>query len=332
MVTIKDVAKLANVSPSTVSHTLSGKRPISAATKEKIYSAIETLGYVPSRNASSLRKGTSGIIGCYTVDITESFTSRIIKGIEQGLAGSDLSMLLVSGIEFGNDITKAYKFLVSHNIEGLLVCHHFSSITNLFEGIKIPIVTINSMHKDMKSIITDNINGGMMAADHLVSSGMKHPAMICGLQDRLAVEHRLAGYSQRLKALGLDLARNRYIYGDYSYEHGYNAVYKLMKADSRIDGIFCVNDYIAAGAINRLIKMGYNVPNDVRILGFDNREFSQFWNIPISTIAMPLEEMGFLGISALRCAISSGVNDTELQTLQPKLIARDSTIGIPMCM
>ena len=325
MVTILDVARLAKVSPSTVSHALSGKRSISPATKERIFSAIDSLGYVPSRNASNLRTGTSGIIGCYTADITEGFTIRIIKGIEQGLAGSNLSMLLVSGIEFEDDFSRAYKFLRSYNIDGLLVCHHFSSIFNPYDNIEIPVAVINMTQKGLKSIMTDNYGGGVIAADHLVSSGMKKPAMICGPRNRLAVKHRLAGFSKRLKKLGLDFPPDHYLYGTYFYEHGYEASYELIRRDPAIDGFFCINDRVAAGAINRLTGMGYRIPDDIRILGYDNCDFSPFWNIPISTIDIPLEKMGFLGINALRNAISTGVNDSGHEILQPMLIARAST-------
>ena len=327
MVNILDVAKLAKVSPSTVSHALSGKRSISPATKERIFSAIESLGYVPSRNASSLRTGTSGSIGFYTADITEGHASWIIKGIERGLAGSDLSMLLVSGIEFNNDFSRAYRFLRSHNIDGLMYCHHFYSEADMFESIEIPVVAINMMQKGMKSIMADNINGGIIAAEHLVSSGMKRPAMICGPRNRLAVEKRLFGFSERLQALGLDFPPDHHIFGEYTYEHGFTAAYQLMKLDPAIDGIFCINDSIAAGTINRLTGMGYRIPNDVKVLGYDNRDFSEFWNIPISTIDQHMEQMGFLGITALRRAILSRENDTAHEILKPTLIVRNSTQG-----
>ena len=325
MVTILDVAELAKVSVSTVSHALSGKRSISPATKERIFSAIEALGYVASRNASTLRKGTSGSIGCYMADITEGHANWIIRGIERGLAGSDLSMLLVSGIEFENDFSRAHKFLRSHNIAGLLYCHHFYSEVDLFKGIEIPVVAINSMQKGLKSIMADNIRGGIMAADHLAASGVKKPAMICGPRNRLAVRQRLAGFGKRLKKLGLDFPPNHLVFGDYFYKNGFDAAGKLVKKDPAIDGIFCVNDSIAAGAINSLTGMGYRIPEDIKILGYDNRDFGEFWNIPISTIDQHMEEMGFLGINSLRKSILTGENDPAHIILEPELIPRKST-------
>jgi LacI family transcriptional regulator len=332
--TILDVARLAKVSPSTVSHALNGKRPVGTATKERIFSAIDTLGYIPSHSASHLRKGSSGIIGCYAIDITETFSNKIVRGIERGLAGSGLSMLFVSGVEFNNDFSRAYRFLLSHDIEGLLLCNHIPTIFDTFADTKnkasksgVPVITINMKLEGIPSIFPDNYSGGMIAADHLYACGMRHPAMICGPETRLSVRQRLKGFQGRVSDLGLEFAPAHYMYGEYVYEQGYEAAFRLLRINPRIDGIFCANDYIAAGAINRLSGMGYKIPDDIRIIGFDDRDFSRFWHIPISTFEQPLEEMGFLGISALRCAISSPSAPPESQILQSKLIVRTSTIG-----
>jgi LacI family transcriptional regulator len=328
--TILDVAKLAQVSPSTVTHALNGKRPVGRETKERINSAIKTLGYIPSYSASHLRKGRSGIIGCYVLDITETFTNKIVKGIERGLAGSGLSMLFVSGVEFGNDFSKAYQFLLHHDIEGLLLGHHipatFESVDEL-RNPDIPVISINMELDGVKSIYPDNLNGGMLAADHLYASGMRHPAMICGPQNRISSTLRFKGFKKRIIELGLAFSESRFIHGDYTYEHGYNAAEKLLTDEPNINGICCANDYIAAGAINRLTSMGYRIPEDIKIIGYDNRDFSEFWHIPISTFEQPLEEMGFLGSSALQCVLKSGILDMKPEVLQPKLIPRTSTSG-----
>jgi LacI family transcriptional regulator len=328
--TILDVAKLAKVSPSTVSHALNGKRPVSMAARKRILSAIETLGYTPSHSASHLRKGNSGIIGCYTVDITETFSHIIVKGIERGLAGSGLSMLFVSGVEFGNDFSRACRFLLSYDIDGLLLCNHIPTVLDTFtvtKNLKIPVIAINMKLDDLPSVFPDNLSGGMIAAEHLYSSGMRRPGMICGPEHRHSVEQRFKGFRERVMELGLEFASDHYMFGEYTYEQGYEAAARLMKTDPRIDGIFCANDYIAAGAINRLTEMGYKIPQDIRIIGFDDRDFARFWPIPISTFEQPLEEMGFIGMSALRCAIFSPVNPEEPQILQSKLIPRTSTLG-----
>jgi LacI family transcriptional regulator len=330
--TILDVAKLAQVSPSTVTHALNGKRPVNSETKNRILAAIDALSYVPSHNASRLRTGKTGVIGCFVIDITVPHANRIVKGIESGLAGSDLSMLFVSGVEFGNDFSKAYQFFLSRNIEGLLLCHYLAvlqhPIKEMFSS-PFPIVAINMQVEGITSVMLDNTGGGMQAADHLCAAGMSCPAMICGPAARLSTIQRLDGFQTRLRARGLDVPENRAIYGDYTYEHGSRAALELIRREKNIDGIFCANDDIAAGAISRLTSAGYRVPDDIRVLGCDNRDFSAFWPVPISTFELPFEEMGLLGLNTLCGAMSSAASGGESSVLRPKLIVRASTVRLP---
>lgn len=328
-ITIVDVAKAAGVSPATVTHTLNGKRPVGETTKKKVLEAIERLGYVPSWNASRMKRGHSGIIGCLAADITETFVNQIVRGIESGLSGGQYSLFFVSGIEFGNDLERAYNFLKSHKVEGILFCHHIPIWKDFNLDTKnsdIPIVSINMAASDMISVVSDNMKGGYQAAEHLYGCGMRHPAMICGPEDRLSVEDRLKGFSDRIRELNLQMPEEKY-YGNYDFDHGMEATQRLMVGHPLTDGIFCANDYIAAGAISALQKMGYQVPGQVRVVGFDNRDFSEFWNVPITTFELPLQEMGMLGISLLRQVIHTGTYSKAEHVLQSKLIPRRSSIG-----
>lgn len=329
IVTIVDVAKAAGVSPATVTHTLNGKRPVGEATRKKVLEAIEQLGYVPSWNASRMKRGNSGIIGCLAADITETFVNQIVRGIEHGLSGGQYSLFFVSGVEFGNDLKKAYNFLKSHKVEGILFCHHipiWKEFNLDTQNSDIPIVSINMAAQEMISVVVDNTTGGYQAAEHLYGCGMRHPAMICGPEDRLSVQDRLKGFSQRVKELKLEMPQDTY-YGNYDFDHGFEAAERLMKDHPQTDGIFCANDYIAAGAISALQSMNIHIPNQVRVVGFDNRDFSEFWNTPITTFELPLQEMGMLGVSLLKQVINTGNYSKSQHVLQSKLIPRKSSKG-----
>lgn len=329
IVTIVDVAKAAGVSPATVTHTLNGKRPVGEATRKKVLEAIEQLGYVPSWNASRMKRGNSGIIGCLAADITETFVNQIVRGIEHGLSGGQYSLFFVSGVEFGNDLKKAYNFLKSHKVEGILFCHHipiWKEFNLDTQNPDIPIVSINMAAQEMTSVVVDNTTGGYQAAEHLYGCGMRHPAMICGPEDRLSVQDRLKGFSQRAKELNLQMPSDSY-YGNYDFDHGFEAAKLLMKDHPETDGIFCANDYIAAGAISALQSMNIHIPNQVRVVGFDNRDFSEFWNTPITTFELPLQEMGMLGVSLLKQVIRTGIYSKSQHVLQSKLIPRKSSKG-----
>lgn len=330
--TILDVARLAGVSPSTVTHTLNGKRPIGQDTRERVLKAIETLGYVPSRSAQRLREGKSGIIGCLAVDITETFVNQIVRGVEKGLPGSRLTLLFASGVEFGRNFDEAFSFLKSHRIDGLLICHPFpiGQVRRPLEtSARTPMVSINMRIPGMASVVPDNVRGGFQAAEHLYGAGMRRPAMIGGPAERLSVIDRLSGYRSRIAELGLELEERAVLFGEYSFEHGFAAAKRLMDERPGTDGIFCANDYIAAGAVARLREMGVEIPRQVRVVGFDNRDFSSFEPVPLTTFEQPLQEMGLLGIGLLRCAIDSGepMDDEPTHVLQSKLIPRASTMG-----
>lgn len=329
-VTILDVARMAHVSPSTVTHALNGKRPVSAETKERISLAIKESGYVPSWNASRLKGSGTGIIGCLAMDITETFVNQIVKGIEQGISGGQETLLFVSAVEFNNDFSKAFEFMFSHHVDGIILCHHIpngmSKTISVPEGCSIPIISINMDLDNFVSIVPNNFQGGYLAADHLYSSGMRHPAVICGPKERASVENRVAGFIQRLKELKLGIPED-FHYGEYDFDHGYSSAKEIFSHDSEVDGVFAGNDYIAAGTLTALKELGKRVPEEVRVVGFDNRDFSGFWSPSITTFQQPLQEMGLVGISVLHTMISSGNAGQRCYVLEPRLIARKSTLG-----
>lgn len=330
-VTILDVARMAGVSPSTITHTLNGKRPVGAKTRDRVMKAIAALNYIPSSNAQSLRAGKSRIIGCLAMDITETFVNQIVRGVERGLSGSGLSLLFASKVEFENDYEAAYAFLKSHRIDGLLLCHHLPLGPSLYPAVarnQIPTASVNMEISGVISIIPDNVQGGFHAAEHLYASGMRRPAMICGPANRLSVQDRLKGFRSRVAELGLKLEERNIVFGEYNFENGYEASKKLMDADRKIDGIFCANDYIAAGTIAWLGEMGIAIPDQVRVVGFDNRDFSAFKPIPITTFEQPLQDMGLLAISLLRNLIDAGGQQAGAtrHVLQSRLIPRASTM------
>ncbi|TAH56893.1 MAG: LacI family transcriptional regulator [Sphaerochaeta sp.] len=330
-VTILDVAKMANVSPSTVTHSLNGKRPVSEKTKKRIQDAIDALGYVPpSWNASRLKGRRSGMIGCLSTDITETFVNQIVRGIEKSLNGGVETMLFVSAVEFGNNYNKAFDFLFNHNVDGIVLCHHipFDARSNFtIPECDVPVVAINMEVPGVVSVMPNNMQGGYIAADHLFSSGMRHPAIICGPANRMSVNMRLKGYLQRLKELQLEEPRE-YYFGEYDFQHGYDAMMQILEKNKRVDGVFAENDYLAAGAINALHDKGLSVPKDIKVIGFDNRDFSEFWRPPITTFQQPLQEMGMLGMSVLHSMIAHGNAPDKLYVLEPRLITRFSTTGV----
>ena len=328
-VTIKDVAKAAGVSVTTVAQALNNNRPVNEDTRQRVLAVVESLGYIPSYSASHMKRKNSGIIGCFTVDISEDFTSRILKGAEREVTASGLSMLIASVVEFGYDYDKARRFFYSYNVDGLIICHHLSVDPGFIKALAnpgFPVVFVNIDYPNKHSIIPDNKLAGSLAADHLVSLGAKNLAFIGGPSNRLSVTQRLEGFSEKLKDLKINFDKNLIVYGDYSFKDGMANAEVLYRINPNIDGLFCANDYIAAGALRFFEKQGKNIPQDLKIVGCDNREFSSFWDIPITTIQLPLEEMGAHAIKDLRSMLQVQAVGPS-QYLKPTLIKRESSIN-----
>ncbi len=329
MVTIRDVAAAAGVSVSTVSHALSGKRPISQATKDKIRNAIDQLGYEPNPAARALRTTTSGVIGFFAFDITEMFAARIIHGAEKVARENNSYLLFTSGVEFGNDLDSAIEFLRRRRVDGIIAAYGVRQAVRpqMRAVFDVPSVTVNTfIHESIPSVQPDDFEGGRQAALHLVSRGARKLAVIAGPEMRLASMERLAGFTKALEECGIVFdAAHLVVHGDFSAESGARGLDALLDASPDIDAIFCANDYMAAGAINRAQERGLKIPSELRIVGYDDREFASFWPIPITTFALPLEQMGETSATMLFARIDGRVPDPSRVMLEPSLIVRKSS-------
>lgn len=295
MVKITDVAKEAGVSPSTVSHVLNGNRPISQKTKNKVLAVIDRLGYQPNTNASALKSKHSGIIGFFASDITELFVTDIIRGVERVTGKRGQNLLFASGVEFGYDLKKALIFLKRRNIDGIIVSYGITQTLKKInlEDIDLPIVTINrDISEGITCVLPDNFNGGYTAAKHLISKGARKLAIIAGPKDRYASIERVEGFMKGVSDSGENPSDVLVEYGKFDFLSGYECAGVVLKDTRRINGLFCANDYMAAGAIDYARRTGIAIPEDLKVIGFDNREFAKFWPTPISTFSQPLESMG----------------------------------------
>lgn len=328
MVTIMDVARLAGVSPSTVSHVLNGKRPISESTKQRVHQSIRELGYEPNPNAQALRGSAAGIIGFLASDITEFFSTLIIQGVEKVSISRNAYILFTSGVEFNNDLDAALAFLKKRRIDGLILSYGIRRKLT-FEGaahLKIPVVTINThLGKGIPSVEPDDYLAGCEAAKRLLERGVKKPCLIAGPKDRLASEDRMEGFIHTLKMEGHTFdPETRLVHGDFSVGSGKEGFLTLLERTRDMDGLFCANDFMAAGAIKAATDLKITIPDQLKIIGFDNREFGNFWSIPISTFALPLFEMGRRSTEIL-FDMMSGIKSTETQYLLPsQYIGRSS--------
>lgn len=325
---ITDVAKHAGVSASTVSHVLSGNRPISETTKRRVLDAIEALGYHPNPNARALKSKQSGIIGFYAGDITELFVTEIIRGVESVIVPRDEHLLLVSGAEFHGDTEKALRFLDSRRVDGLIISYGVSQHKR--RSIEIPgdrpTITINShLGSSIPSIEPDNHQGGRDAAAQLFAAGARRIAVIAGPKTRLASKKRLEGLFDFEPPPDRVLLRDRVEHVEFTFEGGYRGMKRLLENGKDFDALFCANDYIAAGAMTAADEAGISIPQELLVVGFDDREFAAFWPTPISTFKQPLFRMGQLAAQYLTDCIYENQGIPSSTLLQSEFIRRKSS-------
>lgn len=308
-VTIKDVAKKANVSTATVSLVLNDNKRISAETKKKVLKAIEELNYHPTRSARDLVSKITGNIGFILTDNhflrTEPFYTKIFLGTEFEARDFNYYVLLTTVNKDFSEEDPLPRFVLEKSVDGVLLAGKVPQLLiDKLNEYDLPIVFIDYFSKNEKWPVVqiDNINGGMTATEHLIDMGHTNIGFIGGDIEHPSINRRLHGYKMALYNAGIEFDESRVDASESNTDrvNGYSAVKKLMKNKSDITAIFACNDAMAIGAIRGLNEMGKKVPDDISIIGFDDVEADLMIDPPLSTIRVPKYE---IGIEAMRLIV-----------------------------
>ena len=312
MVTMHDVAKLAGVSVGTVSNVINGSRNVAPETLNRVNDAIKELNYIPNFIAKSLKTNKSHIIGVISENLDNFFTATIVDGINEFCESKDYAINLgnlrthVAHAsphlleEFSNSESFKKKLNTSINslrfsrISGLIyIGAHARDVSGLLPQLDIPIVYTYAFTKGQEYCINfDEYQGAILAAEHLINSGHKKIALICGSYDSDGVKQRMQAFRDSLKAHNIDINDAYIKNGNWHYEDGYNQCLSLLNMKNRPTAIFAMNDLMAYGVINACLDNGYKIPADISIHGFDGLTFSAYTNPSLTTIKLPLEDMG----------------------------------------
>lgn len=341
MVTIKEIAKMANVSPSTVSHVLNNTAKISGETKERVMKVVRQYNYKPNSIAKSLKMKKTNIIGVITEDITVFNTPEIINGINEYVEKCDYHMILNNIMLFkkiGNNYKDTSKYsklisgvtdiLLSKQVEGIIyVGSHCRDVTDLIVNLDIPIIftycySTNTFHI---SINYDDEAAAYEITKYLIRMNHKKIGLITGRMDSLQCHNRLKGYCRALFENNI-LFNPQYLKnGDWEREAGYILGRELLTIEDRPTAIFSMNDVMAGGVIDAANELGLRIPADISLVGFDNRECSYSYTPKLTTMALPLNEMGRMSAEILIKLINKeiDVKENSLQ-IKCKLLERDS--------
>lgn len=302
MVTIKDIAKLANVSHTTVSRALNDSPLIKPGTKKKILEIASQLNYTPNYNAKSLVMQKSYTIGLFLTSITNgtssSFFVETVKGVNSVIAQH--YNLYVRGIENLGDYT-----MINHRrFDGIILMSQ-SDIDDDFLAYlkekKIPCVVLGRDIGDssLTNILSNDREGAAQIVHHLIENGHRDIAIVEGIKGFKSTIKRREGYLKALHDHNIPLKNEYIVQGNYDMESGYQALEKLLKLDHPPTAIFCSNDDMAIGALNAAFANGLSVPDDISIVGFDDIEFARYTNPSLTTVKRPIEKISSLGAQKL---------------------------------
>jgi len=322
---IKDVAKMAGVSPALVSLALNDRPYVSKKAKEKIFAAIEELGYRPNIVARSLRKKKTGIIGLILSDITNPFFPEIARGVEERAREYGFNVILCNTDADPSQEKDYIDILLSRQVDGLIITSARSSgDLYLYARENCPIVLVNRdpFPGKFDFVGIDNISSAKMAVDHLIKLGHKRIAFIEGEPASPASFGRYEGYKRALKEAGLSPLKNYVRVGYLRYDGGYDAMSSFLKETHPPTAVFCANDMMALGAINACLDKGLRIPQDIAVVGFDDMWVASLENIQLTTIRQPRYEMGARAVELMIERIEGKRNKVKRIILPAKLVVR----------
>ncbi|WP_027094025.1 LacI family DNA-binding transcriptional regulator [Cohnella thermotolerans] len=343
MASIKDIAAKANVSTATVSYVLNGTRNVSPKTRERVLKVIEEMQYKPNTIAQSLKTKKTDTIGVIAEDVTVFNTPEIIDGIHDCAERHDLHILLVNlrlhkrigrsfhAVDrFRDVVLSAVDELVGKQVDGMIyVGVHSRDLSGLVPPKDKPIVYTYCYADNAVSVNYDDERAAYEATQYLAGLGHRRIGVISGLIDSIPSRLRFNGFYQAVMDCGLPFDPGLIKTGDWETASGERLTRELMALPEPPTAILAMNDVMAVGVLRAAQEIGVRVPQDLSVMGFDNREFSDYLTPRLTTMEIPLHELGVQSMMALNRIIrDNGAIEEQAKPLC-KLIVRDSTGPAP---
>ena len=299
--TIKDVAKLAGVSISTVSRVMNNSKPVSPEARRKVVDAINKLDFKPNELARSLVMRKSNLVGVIVKDIGIEYMAQLIRGIEEIGRVYKYDILLTSSYGEDKQVENSIDFLATKQVEGLVIITEDVSTEILVKlrETKIPFVILDKYHnyKNIKTVKVDYESEENKLIQSLIEDGHKKILMIAGKDDNVINESMIKGYE---KAVGEENSYVLRIDGTNS-DDGYNNADKAFDIINKedISAVSCVNDEMAIGFMNYCVDHGIKVPEDLSVVGFGDNRIASVYRPKLTTVSIPYYDIGAISIRAL---------------------------------
>ncbi len=325
--TIRDVAREAGVSVSTVSRVLNDKDDVAPETYEKIQIVIQQLGYTSNLAAKSMRSRRTNVIGMVVPDVGDSFTIQVMKGVNRAIQEFGQDLIVYTG---GNSTITSwpareqqYVSLLNGSItDGIIVV----APTAVTFSTAHPLVAVDPHPEDIEfpSVIATNRIGSLAAMEYLIGLGHRRIGFIGGRTDLQSALRRFQGYKDGLCQANLPIEEELIQPGDYTHECGYVGAQKLLSLANPPTAIFAANDQSAIGVIHAAQKAGLRVPEDLSVMGFDNIPEASYIGGGLTTVDQFIDKMGYLAVQMLVDLQEKSPRENYLHRVDTKLIIRNT--------
>lgn len=333
-VTIKDVAKKAGVSPSTVSRVIAEHPRISAETSRKVKEIMEELGYHPNLMAKSLVSRTTRTIAVVLPKPAEElllnfFFYELIRGVLAQLTRAGYDLLMAAGSNEQEELETVTRLVRGGRIDGLLLLYSRSSdpIIAFLRKEKVPFALIGRSldYEDVPSVDNDNVLAAYDATKHFIAQGQQRIGFVSGPTKLAMTQDRMAGYTKALSEANLPIKQSWVVEGEFLLESGYRAMASIMSQPEPPTALVVIDDFVAFGVLKGLAELGYRIPQDVAIVSFNNIALSELTMPPITSIDVGTYQLGYTA-SQMVLRMIQQVEITTRQIIPHRLVVRESSL------
>lgn len=300
-ISMVDIAQMANVSIATVSRVLNKNGRYSAETEQRIMDIIKEYGYQPNMSAKSLRTNKTQSIAVMVPDITNEFFAKIVRSIENTILAYNYSVFVCDFHEDEKLEDLLISTIASQNVDGIIYIAGKGDVHGVNAAFDVPVVYIDRQAEHADIVIqSDNEQGGFLATEELMRKGCRNILFLCDRRWILTIQQRYAGYVKAHEKHAVPINPKLKIDGTVGYSMAKESMRNILREKELcFDGIFATNDTMALGVLHALQEFGIKVPQEVKIVGFDDISLSEFCNPPLTTITQNTDVMGQKAVSTL---------------------------------
>jgi LacI family transcriptional regulator len=329
MATMKDIARLAGVSTSTVSHVINKTRFVSEEISERVNSAAKELNYAPSALARSLKMNRTRTIGMLVTTSTNPFFGEVVKGVERSCYHQNYNLILCNTEGDTERMKASIDTLLQKRVDGLiLMCSTLEGekldIFDQYPSIPVVVMDWGPMLFESDKIQDNSFLGGYLATKHLIESGHTEIGCITGPLNRHQALMRYEGYKKALNEHHIAINPDWIVESDFECDGGAKSLEVLMSRGALPTSLFICNDMMAMGAINVAHDKGIHVPNDLSIIGYDDIHIAKFMSPSLTTIHQPKYRLGKTAVETLLAKIEKTSLAADVVQLEPSLVVRGS--------